>query len=237
MTFATCYRKVEKKKAKRLPQSQTCRRVPWQNARRRRGKPSVTHPRPPRQIISRVAHWLAWEDVGVSGLPVSSNPPTPGRSQMSRVLYNVLRFVPTSNTGLTSLHLREGLKDPEGLMCRDRVRCWPRPGRAPWRRRCGKFLCRLSAYRILILTLMLTRLRRSFNAPVSSFWKANSTLLASKAEVSMKESPFSLAKLLAYAENRVSIVSQKSWVASLCHIPPPWAQPEGASNRSCFPPA
>jgi hypothetical protein len=162
---------------------------------------------------------------------------TPGRSQMSRVLYKVLRFVPTSNTGLTSLHLREGLKDPEGLMCRDRVRCWPRPGRAPWRRRCGKFLCRLSAYRILILMLMLTRLRRSFNAPVSSFWKANSTLLASKAEVSMKESPFSLAKLLAYAENRVSIVSQKSWVASLCHIPPPWAQPEGASNRSCFPPA
>lgn len=33
---------------------------------------------------------LAWGNVGVSGLPVSSNPLTPGRSQMSRVLYKVL---------------------------------------------------------------------------------------------------------------------------------------------------
>jgi hypothetical protein len=99
MTFAACYRKVEKN---RRPRDYRNRR----HVAVFRGKTpdavaanlQLTRPRPPRQIISRVAHWLAWEDVGVSGLPVPSNPLTPGRSQMSHVLCKVLQKAYRSTT-------------------------------------------------------------------------------------------------------------------------------------------
>jgi hypothetical protein len=87
---------------------------------------------------------------------------------------------------LFCLHLQEGCSDQEGLMCRDRVRCWTRLGRAPWRKRCGRSLCHVSQLSVPYAFVSQAVL----DLPVSSFWNASSTLLASKAEVSMKLNPF-----------------------------------------------
>ena len=87
MTYATCYRKVVKKR----------------DYRNRRHAAGILGKTPDAVaanlqllvLVNRAKSSLVLPagvgDVGVSGLPVSSNPPTPGRSQMSRVLYKVLQ--------------------------------------------------------------------------------------------------------------------------------------------------
>jgi hypothetical protein len=127
-----------------------------------------------------------------------------GRSQLSRVVYKCFgRLHAPNSTGPSCSRRRAGCWGPKGLMCRDRVRCWTRPGLAPWRRRCGRSLCRLLVYHFLEFIAHATAIILSL--PVSSFWKASSTLLASKAEVSMKLRPFSLATK---RKVQVSFVSQ-----------------------------
>lgn len=71
--------------------------------------------------------------------------------------------------------------------------------------------------------------------PVRMFWKASSTLLASRADVSMKE------RLFSPATNRVSIWEAETRNPASTYLriawPPRWAQLSDAADRSCFQPA
>lgn len=84
--------------------------------------------------------------------------------------------------------------------------------------------------------------------PVKMFWNASSTLLASRADVSMNERWFSpVHKVNAWISLHVFLAPHRTAPQRTCraggqtHSQTPWppllAQPVDAANRSCYPPA
>lgn len=78
--------------------------------------------------------------------------------------------------------------------------------------------------------------RSVVDLPVRMFWKASSTLLASRAEVSMKERLFSPVEssqpsrpYLIFHRGKLKTYWQIAW-------PPRWGPHEGGANRSCYRP-
>lgn len=69
------------------------------------------------------------------------------------------------------------------------------------------------------------------NAPVRMVWKADSTLDASKAEVSMNDRPFSATPACQLLRLPWRTVTKTHWQSPW---PRRWGRREDASNRSCF---